>query len=378
MKEGIAMGKFLASFQIVGCLALLNWMAGPAGAQIKVGETECNDGIDNDGDKLIDCADPDCLCKPKEICDNGIDDDGDKLADCDDKDCDAVCKKEQLCWMTGGGVKFEPVTGTWNAEAKIHGPTDSVGGNVYPSCSGFPGNGGNWNHVAHSLKLHLLGTDITVLRCGNVDGIPPGTESPVCGVNFIEWVGTGRVQGISGNKFGPVDVTFFGRVEDRNEPGNEQSANSGADIDRYFLRVADLDGNLLILVDADGVDDGAVDPLTITGGNFQIHCTSCTDGGGGNLLSEIFSHAIFLRGDSNTDGEVDVSDAVYSLGYLFLNGPAPRCLDAADANDDGSLDLTDPVVGLVGVFTRISAIPLPFPQAGEDPSADALDCGLLR
>jgi len=63
-------------------------------------------------------------------------------------------------------------------------------------------------------------------------------------------------------------------VEDRNEPGNEQSNTSGEDVDRYFLRVVDGDGNLVYLVDMDG-DPATVDPVTITGGNFQLHNSSC-------------------------------------------------------------------------------------------------------
>jgi hypothetical protein len=185
----------------------------------------------------------------------------------------------ELCWMTGGGVKFDSVAQMKTAQHPGNGggPKDSVGGVVYPSCSPFPSNGGQWNHVAHSLKLHLIGQDITVIQCGNVPDIPPGTESPVCPVNFIEFEGTGVVKGIHGNKVGTIPVTFFGRVEDRNEPGNEQAVNSddGELIDRYFLHVEDGDGNVLIHVDFDGVDNGDVDPLTITGGNFQIHCTSC-------------------------------------------------------------------------------------------------------
>jgi len=63
-------------------------------AQVK-GEV-CNNGYDDDGDKLVDCEDPDCAgdpyCKSQEICDNGIDDDGDKLVDCEDPDC--VCEPE--------------------------------------------------------------------------------------------------------------------------------------------------------------------------------------------------------------------------------------------------------------------------------------------
>jgi hypothetical protein len=40
----------------------------------------CSDGIDNDGDGDIDCADSECNCTPVEICDNGVDDDGDCFA----------------------------------------------------------------------------------------------------------------------------------------------------------------------------------------------------------------------------------------------------------------------------------------------------------
>ena len=152
------------------------------------------------------------------------------------------------------------------------GPKDSVGGVAYPSCSPFPSNGGQWNHLAHSLKMHLIGKDIMVIRCGNVPDIEPGSESPVCPVNFIEFTGTGVVKGIHGNKMEDLPVSFFVRAEDRNEPGNEHALNSngGEDIDRYFLRVEDSGGSLVFQV-----DDGAGNPLTITGGNFQIHCTSC-------------------------------------------------------------------------------------------------------
>jgi hypothetical protein len=60
----------------------------------------CTDGQDNDGDKLIDCADPDCAGNAacgegsKEVCTDGQDNDGDKLIDCADSDCseDPSCK----------------------------------------------------------------------------------------------------------------------------------------------------------------------------------------------------------------------------------------------------------------------------------------------
>jgi hypothetical protein len=50
----------------------------------------CDDGVDNDGDGQVDCADPDCATNPVckvEICGNCTDDDGDGLVDYEDADC---------------------------------------------------------------------------------------------------------------------------------------------------------------------------------------------------------------------------------------------------------------------------------------------------
>ncbi|MCH7839013.1 MAG: trypsin-like peptidase domain-containing protein [Planctomycetes bacterium] len=56
----------------------------------------CDDGVDNDCDGDVDCADADCsgdpacACTPStEVCDNGVDDDCDGATDCDDADCSA-------------------------------------------------------------------------------------------------------------------------------------------------------------------------------------------------------------------------------------------------------------------------------------------------
>jgi hypothetical protein len=191
---------------------------------------------------------------------------------------DAACRtptSEALCWMTAGGVKFDPNVGFPLA---TNGPRDSFGGNVYPGCNADTGaQGGQWNHVSHSEKLHFQGFQIEVVACGNVNGIPAGSESPVTPYNFIEFKGTGRLMGIHGNKAEYPNVQFFARVEDRGEPGNEKG-NKGPtlDTDRYFLRVFDASGNTLLLTDTDGNAD-TVDPLTITGGNLQLHFNPCPD-----------------------------------------------------------------------------------------------------
>jgi hypothetical protein len=56
-------------------------------------------GVDDDGDGLVDCNDTDCLCDPAcqappagNLRYSGRDDDGDGLADCYDPDC-AECPR---------------------------------------------------------------------------------------------------------------------------------------------------------------------------------------------------------------------------------------------------------------------------------------------
>ncbi|HLU50340.1 MAG TPA: HYR domain-containing protein, partial [Planctomycetota bacterium] len=60
--------------------------------------------------------------------------------------------------------------------------------------------------------------------------------------------------------------------------------------------------------------------------------------------------ASFRRGDANADGRVDLSDALFSLGALFLGGSAHSCPDAGDTNDDNKIDITDPIAVLQFLF----------------------------
>ncbi len=83
----------------------------------------------------------------------------------------------------------------------------------------------------------------------------------------------------------------------------------------------------------------------------------------------------FVRSDVNVDGAVDISDAIFSLEYLFTEGGTePTCLAAGDSNDDGTMDISDPMYTLLYLFVGDSEPPAPFPNCGEDPTADFLSC----
>lgn len=82
----------------------------------------------------------------------------------------------------------------------------------------------------------------------------------------------------------------------------------------------------------------------------------------------------FVRGDANLDGEVNLSDAVFTLSHLFGGGEDPGCEDSLDADDSGVVNLTDAVFLLGSLFEGGAEIPPPHPDCGADESADELDC----
>jgi ELWxxDGT repeat protein len=83
---------------------------------------------------------------------------------------------------------------------------------------------------------------------------------------------------------------------------------------------------------------------------------------------------LFVRGDANTDGALSVSDPVATLAVLFASLEAPDCLDALDSDDNGKVDLTDAVYELEYLFLGGPEPPGPFPDCGYDPSPDDLSC----
>jgi hypothetical protein len=90
-------------------------------------------------------------------------------------------------------------------------------------------------------------------------------------------------------------------------------------------------------------------------------CATTLPGGGG---------AQFRRGDADGSGKLDLTDAIFTLQFLFMGGKAPDCKDAADTDDSGKLDLTDAIASLQFQFMGGAAPAAPGPTTcGPDPSA---------
>jgi hypothetical protein len=141
------------------------------------------------------------------------------------------------------------------------------------------------------------------------------------------------------------------------------------------------------LNDGDGVfmdETDSVFPSGVVGNGLDIESFDADgDGrkdlflssrGGADRLLISVQRDFFIRGDANTDGLVDLSDALAALCHLFLGAPA-KCLDAVDTGDEGVLDVGDPLLTLRYLFLGVAPPNAPGPrQCGPDPTEDVLDC----
>ena len=93
----------------------------------------------------------------------------------------------------------------------------------------------------------------------------------------------------------------------------------------------------------------------------------------GEIMTEILEPEMFLRGDANMDGVLDLSDVVTNLGVLFQGMPN-TCHAALDNNDDNSLDVADPIYLLTYLFQAGQVPSMPYPNCGIDPTGATLSC----
>ncbi len=82
----------------------------------------------------------------------------------------------------------------------------------------------------------------------------------------------------------------------------------------------------------------------------------------------------FRRGDSNGDGEFNIADPITTLNFLFRGGPDSGCRDANDTDDNGAIDLTDAMWLILYLFLGAEPPVPPFLACGLDPTPDGLTC----
>jgi Dockerin type I domain len=63
------------------------------------------------------------------------------------------------------------------------------------------------------------------------------------------------------------------------------------------------------------------------------------------------SKPYYLPGDANGSGDVNISDAVFLVSYIFGGGTAPVPLNRGDANCDGRVNISDAVFLISYIFS---------------------------
>jgi hypothetical protein len=83
---------------------------------------------------------------------------------------------------------------------------------------------------------------------------------------------------------------------------------------------------------------------------------------------------VIFRGDCSPDLNIDLSDAVALLNFLFISPEVPACLAACDVDASGSLNITDGIFILQYLFLAGSAPPDPGAHCGPVPGTGELEC----
>ncbi len=104
-------------------------------------------------------------------------------------------------------------------------------------------------------------------------------------------------------------------------------------------------------------------------GTYTVAVGSRDPGGAGAFTLSVSGEAgetLFIRGDVDSNGRVELSDAVQVLNFLFRGGGRPGCLETADSNNDARVNLTDGVYLLTWLFLGGDAPAAPGPGCGPD------------
>ena len=387
-----------------------------------------------------------------EICDNQVDDDGDTLIDCEDPDCQAGIFRDSgqalgntssydvsLGDVDGDGdldawaPSFEQADRVWVNQGGDQGGVagdfaDSgqglgISGSTAVALGDVDGDGDLDAWVAKWINLAGVGANLVFINQGGDQGGVAGNfadSGQTLGNSYSSDVSLGDVDGD-----GDLDAWVANGNDQTNRVWINQGGDQGGvagnfadsgqalgtfwsigvalsdldddgDLDAWVANVAfgGISGHGRVWVNQGGDQGGVAGNFQNSGQQLGITYSSGVSLGDldddGDLDAWVASldstpHRIwvnqggdcqetpFIRGDVNGDSGIDISDPITTLGYLFTGGSI-TCEKAADSNDDGGVNIADAIQLLSHLFSGTAAPPAPFPSCDPDPTDDALDC----
>lgn len=155
----------------------------------------------------------------------------------------------------------------------------------------------------------LLNTDISVVSPAGGEEWTEGTEYSV---NWTKGAGVASVDielsRDSGSSWEPVAVNYSGTAFDWLATGPPTTS--------ALLRVSD----------------------------HNVPSRSATSAGTFTILS------VFICGDADGSGEIDIDDVVYLIQYIFASGPPPDPIDSGEVDCTGEIDIDDVVYLIAYIF----------------------------
>ncbi|MEM7233941.1 MAG: serine hydrolase [Planctomycetota bacterium] len=128
-------------------------------------------------------------------------------------------------------------------------------------------------------------------------------------------------------------------------------------------------GTYYVVVEADPTSSGR--PFGLVG---EINESNNISIAGRVDVTPASSVEVFLRGDTDASGNVDLTDGISTLTHLFQGRGELGCPDAADFNDDSVVDVSDAVSVFSYLFLGGTPPSPPGDRTcGPDPSEDALE-----
>ncbi len=313
-----------------------------------------------------------------EVCDNGVDDDGDGLIDTDDPDCPEEPEPGPMAFVIG---------------SRDGEPLEASRGDSVEVCFGVVIN--EDGAVGHAQPDHIQGFSMAVtfcsqLTCTSEDLDIEGTILEALGAEFVS------MQCDNDDADGDGRELIIGVLIDALPPFDGQTIAPSFFDEAQPIGYATFDvspdaacGDACCIEFTDGINGlGRVPIKNLV--SHENHSSSPTLIDGCVAMVE---QERFFRGDCNFSlggwMAVDISDAAVVIAFLFQEGAwhfEPGCLDACDCQDDGRVDLADAICILQYLFLFGDQPPAPGPGwdiesqsetgAGSDPTPDGLDCEL--
>ncbi len=175
----------------------------------------------------------------------------------------------------------------------------------------------------------IEGTDTATARCGD----PPD-------FNMISIL--------------PAGVTHAVTIVLVEVPSYLEAQNDFTDLVVTYEVMMDTEGDSVFVTPCDSTlgDPPVKNIMSVEGVLIALSAFEGTDPGDGccdpaicNLPGEFGMVPVdrFIPGSANGDGVLDLADPIYTLNWLFRDGPPPPCQKAADADGDCVIDASDAV-----------------------------------